>query len=69
MATATEVRELTPDEIKRRVRELQESLFNLKVKHRTGSLSSPAEIGKARKDLARLLTILTEKERGPAASE
>ncbi len=63
MATADEIRALSVDELKRRAAELRESLFNLKVKHRTGQLDSSAEIGKSRKDLARVLTLLSEKER------
>lgn len=63
MATADEIRALSVDELKRRAAELRESLFNLKVKHRTGQLDSSAEIGKSRKDLARVLTMLSEKER------
>lgn len=62
MATAKEMRDLTVDELKKRVTELREGLFNMKVKHRTGSLDAPSDLGKNRKDLARLLTILTEKE-------
>lgn len=63
MATADEIRALSVDELKRRAAELRESLFNLKVKHRTGQLDSSAEVGKSRKDLARVLTLLSEKER------
>jgi large subunit ribosomal protein L29 len=66
MATAQEIRALSVEELKRRAAELRESLFNLRVKHRTGALDSSAEIGKSRKDLARVLTLLTEKERAMA---
>jgi large subunit ribosomal protein L29 len=66
MATAKEIRALSADELKRRASELREALFNLKVKHRTGALDSSAEIGKSRKDLARVLTLLSEKERDVA---
>jgi len=63
MATAQEIRALSVDELKRRAAELREALFNLRVKHKTGALDSSAEIGKSRKDLARVLTMLSEKER------
>jgi large subunit ribosomal protein L29 len=63
MATAHEIRALSVEELKRRAAELREALFNLRVKHKTGALDSSAEIGKSRKDLARVLTMLSEKER------
>ncbi len=66
MATASEIRELTVDELKRRASELRENIFNMRIKHRTGALESSADIGKTRKDLARVLTVLSEKERAAA---
>lgn len=63
MATAMEIRALSVEELQRRSGELREALFNLRVKHRTGALESPADIGKNRKDLARVLTVLQEKQR------
>ncbi len=69
MATAKEVRALSVEELMKRANELRESLFNLRVKHRTGSLDSSAEIGKGRKDLARILTVLAEKQRAAASAE
>lgn len=66
MAKASEIRELSVDELKSRAAELRENIFNLRIKHRTGALDSSADIGKARKDLARVLTVLTEKEQAAA---
>lgn len=68
MATAKEMRALSLEELRKRAGELREGLFNLRVKHRTGSLDSPAEIGKSRKELARVLTVLSQKEREGAAA-
>jgi len=63
MATAKEMRQLSLDELKKRVTDLKETLFNQRIKHRTGTLESSAEIGKNRRELARVLTVLSEKER------
>jgi len=69
MATATEIRALSVEELKRQAEELRENLFNLRLKHRTGALESTAEIPKSRKHLARILTVLREKERAAAAQK
>ena len=63
MATAKELRELTLDDLKRRATELREGLFQDQLKLRTGSLESPTERTKKRRDLARVLGVLTEKSR------
>lgn len=60
MATAKEMRQLSAEELAKRVNELREALFNQRIKHRTGTLESSAEIGKNRRELARVLTILGE---------
>ncbi|HCF59996.1 MAG TPA: 50S ribosomal protein L29 [Myxococcales bacterium] len=62
MATAKEMRDLSAEELRRRAAELRENLFNLRIKHRTGALESSAILPKSRKDLARVLTVLREKE-------
>ena len=62
MATAKEMRALSVDELRRRADELRQNLFNMRIQHRTGALESTAEIPKSRKDLARILTVLREKE-------
>ena len=62
MATAKELRELKPEELVDRVQELKRSLFDMKSKHNTGVLDSTADLGKARKDVARCLTVKRQKE-------
>jgi len=62
MATATEIRALSVEELKRQADELRQNIFNLKLKYRIGGLESTAEIPKTRKHLARILTVLREKE-------
>jgi large subunit ribosomal protein L29 len=62
MATAQELSELKPEELGDRVKELKRSLFDMKSKHNTGVLDSTADMGKARKDVARCLTVKRQKE-------
>ncbi len=62
MATPQELRELKPEELSERVKELKRSLFELKSKHNTGVLDSTADLGKTRKDVARCLTVKRELE-------
>jgi len=62
MATAKELRELKGDELDGRVKDLKRSLFDMKSKHNTGVLDSTADLGKARKDVARCLTVKREQE-------
>ncbi|MBI5071186.1 MAG: 50S ribosomal protein L29 [Deltaproteobacteria bacterium] len=64
MATANELRELTPAELDGRVQELRRQMFDMRNKHSTGVLDSTAEMVKARRDVARCLTVKREKEQG-----
>jgi large subunit ribosomal protein L29 len=61
MATAKELNELSVDDLNRRAAELRDTLFQDQLKLKTGSLDSPAERGKHRRDLARVFTVLTQK--------
>ena len=67
MATAKELHDLTLDDLNRRAAELRESLFKDRLKLRTGALESPAKRTEARRDLARILTVITQKEKAAAA--
>lgn len=69
MATAKELRELTIEDLKRRETELRETLFQDLLKLKTGSLDKPSERTKHRRDLARILSVLTEKTQGAKAAE
>jgi large subunit ribosomal protein L29 len=69
MATAKELQDLTVEDLGRRAEELRSTLFQDRLKMRTGSLDSPAERTKHRRDLARVLTVLTQKKKAqPAAA-
>jgi large subunit ribosomal protein L29 len=54
----TEVKDFTSTELRKRVRQLREELFEARMKHTLGQLGSPIEIRAKRKDLARLMTAL-----------
>lgn len=59
---ATEVRELSAEELKTKIRDLQQELFSLKYQLATGQIENPLRIRLVRRDIARAKTIL--KERG-----
>ncbi len=54
-----ELKNLSADEIKTRLRESEASMFDLKMKKTTGQLSNTASLWRTRKDIARLKTLQT----------
>ena len=60
---ATAFREMNGDEIQARVAELREDLFNLRFRNTMKQLDNPLKIRESRREMARLLTVLKEKER------
>ena len=69
MTTATELKELSVEDLNRRSNELRETLFKDELKLKTGALSSPAERTKNRRELARVLTVLAAKVKGDTNSK
>ena len=61
---ASQVRDSTTEELKDKERELAEQLFALRLQKVTGQLEKPARMRQVRKDLARVLTILHERQAG-----
>jgi len=57
-----EIRDLSIDELKQKERDLVDELFRLKVRHATGQLDSSAIMNSVKKDIARIKTILKERE-------
>ena len=57
-----EIRDLSVDELKQKNRELIEELFKLRLRHASGQLESPATLGQIRRDIARVRTVLVERE-------
>jgi large subunit ribosomal protein L29 len=65
MATTTdELRELHDDELETRLREAKEELFNLRFQMATGQLDNNRRLRTVRHDIARIYTILRERELG-----
>ena len=62
MATSTELRELSPDDLKQRLDEVKEELFNLRFQNATGQLDNYKRLGQLRKDVARIRMILRQRE-------
>lgn len=59
---ANDIRKLSTEEINKKIAESKEELFNLRMKQATGSLENPGRIRELRKTVARLKTILRERE-------
>ncbi|AIT60303.1 50S ribosomal protein L29 [Corynebacterium doosanense] len=70
MATGTpaaEFRELGSEELTTRLADAKEELFNLRFQLATGQLTNNRRIGTVKRDIARILTILRERELGLSA--
>jgi len=61
-AKAQSMKEMTLEEITHRVSELREELFNLRFRNSMRQLDNPLKIRESRREMARLLTVLREKE-------
>ena len=57
-----EIRELTTDQIIAKIKETKEELFNLRFQQATGNLEKPSRIRELRHTVARLKTVLRERE-------
>jgi large subunit ribosomal protein L29 len=62
--TAADLRELTDEELVLRVREAKEELFNLRFQMATGQLDNNRRLRTVRHDIARIYTIMRERELG-----
>jgi large subunit ribosomal protein L29 len=60
----TELRELLDDELVTRLREAKEELFNLRFQVATGQLDNNKRLQTVRRDIARIYTIMRERELG-----
>ena len=66
--TAAELRELSGEDLAQRVRESKEELFNLRFQMATGQLENNRRLRTVRKDIARIYTIMRERELGLTVS-
>jgi large subunit ribosomal protein L29 len=58
---ASELVEMTADELGTKLGDLREEYFNLKFQHATGQLDNPMRLVETKKDIARILTVLNQK--------
>ncbi len=61
---ATEYRERTYEELQQTVQDLRQDIFNLRFQQATGQLDDVSRLGQAKRNLARVNTILREHELG-----
>ncbi|GGJ01021.1 50S ribosomal protein L29 [Alicyclobacillus cellulosilyticus] len=61
---ASELRNLSSEEIQNRIEQWKDELFNLRFQLATGQLENPSRIRQVRKDIARAKTILRQRELG-----
>jgi large subunit ribosomal protein L29 len=64
MATAHELDELNDVDLETRLREAKEELFNLRFQAATGQLESHGRLRSVKKDIARIYTVVRERELG-----
>ena len=58
----SEIRKLTTQQLNEKERELKSELFNLRFQLATGQLNNPQRIGECKRDIARVKTLLRERE-------
>jgi large subunit ribosomal protein L29 len=56
----SEIRDLGPEEMQKKADDLREELFNLRFQHGTGQLENTTKLKQAKRDIARLKTIIRE---------
>ena len=64
---ASNVRELTNQELEAKLADLKKELFNLRLSHATGQLNNPLQLNIVKKDIARVKTVLREREQSANA--
>ena len=67
-AVTADLRELTDDELVLRLRESKEELFNLRFQMATGQLDNNRRLRTVRRDIARIYTVMRERELGLSVS-
>jgi large subunit ribosomal protein L29 len=60
---ASQLRDLTNEELEQKMGETRKELFNLRFQSATGALENSARLRSAKREIARILTVKTERER------
>ena len=67
--TAAELRELNVEDLETKLREAKEELFNLRFQSATGQLENNSRLRTVRRDIARIYTVVRERELGIITTE
>jgi large subunit ribosomal protein L29 len=59
---ANDIREMSPEERGQKLVEMREAFFNFRFQHETGQLENPQKMKQAKRDIARIQTIIREME-------
>ena len=62
MMKAKELKNLSTEELTKKLEELKKDLFMLRMQHATNQLDNPMQLANVKKDIARIKTIIREKE-------
>ena len=62
MMKAKELKNLSVEELNKKLDELKKDLFNLRLQHATNQLDNPIRIAQVKKDIARVKTIIREQQ-------
>ena len=62
MMKAKEIRNLSTDELNKKLEELKKDLFMLRMQHATNQLDNPMRLNAVKKDIVRIKTIIREKQ-------
>ena len=65
----SEIRKLSSEEISAKVNESKKELLNLRIKNATGALDKSSKLKELKKDVARMLTVLKERENSTGGNE
>ena len=63
MIDAADLRQLTLDDLQARARDLEDQLFRMRLQQSLGQLDAPLKLRFTRRDLARIKTVISEKQR------
>ena len=64
---ANDIRERSDDELRKALSDLEEQLFKLRFQKSTGQIENPIKIREVRKDIARVKTVINERQAGESA--
>jgi large subunit ribosomal protein L29 len=67
MIDVGELRDLSVDDLEERAKELEDQLFRMRLQQSLGQLDAPLKLRYTRRDLARIKTIITEKQKKASA--